>query len=300
MGNMEALKIRPMPRILSRCAATGLLMTIGCALLQVLCKRTILGISGRPEPAFLAQVFACYFITGFLFALGFLRFGGAMPGRTTLARAFIYAAVVNVAVFLGNIVNLIAFDYSGLFDLFTRYKVLQYATALADLVNFLIASLYLAALVKDLPVMGTPRKIKKREIVSSAIVGAFLFPTMGYGVFQLMDALFPTVFAIPAAARTWFSIGLWIPIVPTTGVFVPLFTLFIQDSIKGGTIHKSMKIAWISFLLYWLPGALFLLPFGYSLAQTAAFLAIMIPPLFLVTLSTAWISRAIRGTGSLS
>ncbi len=300
MGNMEALKIRPMPRILSRCAATGLLMTIGCALLQVLGKRTILGISGRPEPAFLAQVFACYFITGFLFAFGFLRFGGAMPGRTTLARAFIYAAVVNVAVFLGNIVNLIAFDYDGLFDLFTRYKLLQYATALTDLVNFLIASLYLAALVKDLPVMGTPRKIEKREIVASVLIGAFLFPAVGYGLFQLCDALFPSVFAIPAAARTWFSIGFWTPIVPTTGVFVPLFTLFILDFFKGGTIRKSVKIAGTSILLYWLPGALFLLPFGYSLAQTAAFVAILCPPLFLVTLSTAWISRAVRGAGARS
>ncbi len=300
MGNAEVLKIRPTPRILSRCAATGLLMTVGCVLLQVICRRGILGIAERPDPVFLAQMLACYFLAGSLFALGFIRFGCAMPGRTTLARAFIYALIVNVSIFFGNTVNLIAFDYDGLFDLFSRFKVIEYSKTLADLVNFLIASTYLAALTKDLPLMGTPRRLQGKEIAASIVVGAFLFPAAGYGLFKVFDALFPAVFAIPALARSWFSLGFWVPNIPTTGAFVPLFTLFILDSFKGGATGRGMKIAATILLLYALPGILFLLPEGFTPAQTVGFMVMLYPPLILVTLSTAWISRVIRGSGSFS
>ena len=290
-----AFGIRRMPRIVAVCSTVGVLMTVGCGLLQILIKRVILGIGNAPSPAFLAQVFACYFVTGFLFALGFHRFGNSMPGKTMLGKAFIYAAVVNVTVFLGNIVNMIAFDPDGLSDLFTPYKVLQYATALADLVNFLIASLYLAALVKNFPIRGTPRKIERKEIAVSMVVGAVLFPATGFGVFQLLDVLFPAVFAIPAAARAEFFMGFWIPTIPTTGICVPLFTLILLDSFKGGTVNKSMKIAGTGFLLYWLPAGIFILPFGYSIGQLAFFLVVMLPPLFIVTLSTVGISCAALG-----
>jgi hypothetical protein len=164
----------------------GMFLTIVGMVLQV-SKSIVLLQKTTPQLSFLIGVTICYIITGILFARGFYFIKNTLPGKSRAAKGFIYAILVFSTAWFANIIGMIAFDFTGTFDLMTSHKIDVYAITIVDAINLMLSGVVLGFIAEKKNSTANNRtalhkstsqtqRINRKGVVISSVIGFFLFP----------------------------------------------------------------------------------------------------------------------------
>ncbi|MBN1798795.1 MAG: hypothetical protein JW822_09460 [Spirochaetales bacterium] len=283
----ELIKARLNKNVLLKSLLIGGLTPVSGIILHIIKQRLFLPGNPPPDAQFLIAVSGLFFIMGFLFAVGFFLFRPEMPGRKNYIKALVFALLVNATAFSPNIIGMIAFDFTGKFDLFTNVKLENYATTAADFINICLIGLITGFLSRsqDKTVGQMPKKNRTR-LLPAVFFGAVLFPASCALLFFIADSLLSRVFNIPDHAKLWFYSGLFVPLCLTGGV-LPVFYRFAGRALSGNWIKKGISFTALFVLLFWLVCIVFVIPFGYSIWIALFFIGVTVPPLVFVVLLSA-------------
>lgn len=276
-------------RKIYKSALIGVYLTIQGMVLQL--GKNILFIHKEPPTVdFIIQVCILYFITGFLFALGFYILERVIPGKSRLSKGVIYALLVYFAMAFGNLIGVIGLDPSDRNDLCTPYKIDSYAIAFIDFINFFLGGVVLGLSAESENFVAVPiKKGGKRLLIASAI-GFFVFPALGYSLLKLVTLIVPLSMNFTPDAEARFYTGIFLPL-SVTGAMIPVFYLLVMDFFSGDWKEKGGKFFLFYYFFYWIINIVFGLPFGFSLQAVVAFLISSFVSLFVVILLSARILK---------
>jgi hypothetical protein len=276
-------------RILLSCVLLGISFPIFGVLLQVVAKRTLLGLGDPPTLELLLGGVILFFLTGFLFSFGFHLFRPYLPGKSIASKAFLYGLMIGLGIYFGNIVNFTAFDPAGSADPFSPYKIEQVLTAICDLANFLINGWLLGVIAQWTagPVDDTP---PARKIVWwPSLAGIAILPVIGVLGWNFWTPIFHVEYLVPVSQEIWFHMVFWTPLAFTCGVVIPLMYQIAEPLLAGRWIIKTGKFTLLHFLWYWVTLTLFIVPVGgMTWRDVFFFFAVSIPAIFLTALPAAW------------
>lgn len=224
-----------------------------------------------PTVDFIIQVCILFFITGFLFALGFYILEHVIPGKSRLSKGMIYALLVYFAMAFGNLIGVVGLDPSDQNDLFTPYKIDSYAIAFADFINFFLVGIVLGLSAKSENFMVVPIKKGGKRLLIASTIGFFIFPALGYSLLKLVTLIVPLSMNFTPDAEARFYTGIFIPL-SVTGAMIPVFYLSVMDFFSGDWKERAFKFFLFYYFFYWIINIVFGLPFGFSLQAVATFL----------------------------
>jgi hypothetical protein len=267
----------------------GLTFPILGFFLQVVGKRLLLGGGSPPTLRFIVGGVILFFFTGTLFSFGFHLIALFLPGRRMRAKAFWYSILIGTGIYLGNIVNFVAFDPAGGADPFSQYKITQALTAACDAANFLINGWLLGWVASRMEPAGDPPSSREKFLVWPSLAGLILFPVVGIAAWTIWTPVFGVGYLVPATRELWFQAVFWIPLALTCGVAVPLLYQVAEPLLSGRWWKKAGGFTLLHFLLYWVTLTLFIIPVGGMAWRDAFFFfAVALPALFAVSLPAAW------------
>jgi hypothetical protein len=289
-GNMLVKRIASLlnRRVLPACLLFGFTFPIFVFFLQVVMKRSLLGIVEPPTVELIAGGIILFFLAGFLFSFGYFLFLPYLPGKTAVSKALLYGLLIGFGLYFGNIVNFIAFDPAGGTDPFSMFKITHFATAVADLLNFLINSWLLSVVAgrmnsssaSDLP----PRKLAWMP----SLAGTIVFPAVGFLAWILFAPAFGVGYLVPSSWGTWFHLTFWIPLGLTCGVAIPLLYQIAEPLLSGNRLAKTAAFTLLHYGLYWVALILFIIPLsGMTWRDAFFFFAIAPPAIFAAALPAA-------------
>lgn len=201
-------------KIIIRCLLFGIYLTIQGMVLQV-GKAVLFFHSKPPAPDFIIEVTLLYFITGFLFALGYFLLIQAIPGKSKLSKGLNYSLLVYFGIAFGNLIGVIGFDFQGKYNLFTLYKIENYAIALADFINFTLAGTVLGLTSNKTTFSPSLKQMSGKKLMTASAAGFFVFPGLSAGLLKLVSFIIPLKLKIPSDRETWFYMGIFIPLTVT-------------------------------------------------------------------------------------
>lgn len=283
------------PKVLKKCLLTGILMMATGMVLQV-AKGQLFFKKAPPELGFIVGVVVAYIIMGFLYAFVFFIFRKTLPGGTPFRKGLIYSGLVSLIVMIPGDTGVIAFDFSGGFNLLTPPKIEDYVICMVDVLNLIIGGLIVSRMFKPDIQIRRSTPVPKLKVLVSGISGAVLFPLMMLALHLLAERILPLGIQIPESAKTWYYTALIAPSV-LTGLFLPLYYATVKETFRGRWPAKAFRFFLVIYLCYWTINNLFLLPFGYSLETVLFYLLISLPSLLaIIFLSGYIIEKAKRGT----
>jgi hypothetical protein len=249
-------------------------MTVYGLVLQVEKAQLILK-NKMPQLDFVVEVVIAYILMGFLFAVAFYFFRNVLPGKTAARKGLTYGMFVALVVLIPGGLGLNAFDFKGLFDLFTPFKIENYLIAAVDTTNMFFGGFVLSRLFKKDIELTEHSRFPKSGVLLSGILGAVLLPLLMFSFHILLEKILSIGLDFPDGVRGWYFIGL---LVPNTlaGGFLPLFYVCIADVFPDcGWVRRSWFFFLTVLICYEVINVAFILPFGYSL-QTVIFLFLFI------------------------
>jgi hypothetical protein len=273
--------------VIRKSALIGLYLTVQGMMLQ-LGKNLLFFHKKSPSVDFIIQVCILYFITGFLFALGFYLLDRFIPGRSRLSKGVSYALLVYFAVAFGGLIGVIGLDPLDTNYLFTPYKIDSYVIAISDLINFLLVGIVLGLSIKSENFKAVPRKKGGKRLMAASIIGFFAFPALGFILLKLTALVIPLSMGFTPAAEARFYSGTFIPL-SVTGAMIPVFYLTVMDFFPGDWKKKGVMFFLFYYFAYWAISIVFGLPFGLSTQAVAAFLISSFVSLFASILLSAGI-----------
>jgi hypothetical protein len=250
-----------------------------------------------PSLNFIIGVIMAYIAMGFLFSMSFYIFRNHLPGKTAFRKSMAHSMFAIFIVLVPGAVGMIAFDYDGLFNLLTPYKIESYFIAFVDVVNFIVGGSVLAKLFRNDIYNIDSNNYPKKKIVISGFIGGLLFPLLMFALHILAERMMPLGLNIPANAREWYYIGLISPYILTGGL-LPCFYFSVKETFIGSWINKVVQFFAVFFMGYWFMNFNFLIPFGYSVQTVLFYFAISIPSLFTVMILNGIIFRKPQGAVS--
>ncbi len=268
-----------------KCGFIGLFLTIVGMILQLL-KSKVLFHAKPPSFDFIIAVTIFYFLAGFLFALGYFIVKSAIPGKSRVTKGLFYALLVYFGIAFAGLIGIIGLDFVGRFDLFTSYKIENYAIALTDFINFMLTGMALGVVAEEKDINPIQYPFIKKRVVLSSVVGFFFFPILNILTFRFLTLFVSSGFNFPPEAEQWFYIGTFIPL-SVSGAIIPFFYSIVKNVFNGNVIQKGCKFFIYNYLCFWVINICFGLPFGFSLQAVGNFLISLIPPLIFLVLFSA-------------
>jgi hypothetical protein len=260
--------------------------------LQLVIKRLWLGIGQRPDMNMLIGVLVLFFLTGFLFALGFFLIRPYLPGKNPAAKSLYYGALIGAGIYFPNIVNFIAFDPSHSMDLFSPFKIEQYVTAGNDLINFLINGLILGFVTIRMEGARAESGTTAPLRYGPSIAGMVSLPAIGFLIWILFTPVFQVGYLIPAGHEVWFHLIFWIPLSIACGISIPILYQYYAPMFLGNWIINAFLFACIHFLMYWVTMTLFVIPTaGMNIIEAGFFFVIAFAMILAASLPAAWALR---------
>jgi hypothetical protein len=283
-----------------KCLFIGLFLTMVGMFLQV-SKSILLLQKNTPELSFIIGVTLCYMITGILFALGFYLIKNTLPGKSRAVKGFVYAILVFSTAWFANIIGMIAFDFTGTFDLITSYKIDIYATTVVDAINLMLTGVVLGIIAEKKNSTATPPfilqestfrtpRMNRKEVAFASVIGFLLFPISTFVFFKMVAWVIPSGINVPSDAEVWFNLSLFVPLI-VTGAILPIFYSLVRDSFAGSWLQKGTLFSTFFFLFYWLMVIVFVIPFGFRVIAVINFLVVSVFPIFLIILISARIKE---------
>jgi hypothetical protein len=262
-------------------------------LLQIVVKRGIFPVSDPPPTlGFIAAATTLFSLAGFLFAFGFHLFRPALPGRSARSKAFLYGVLIGLGIYFGNIVNFMAFDPAGGADPFSLYKITHIATAVCDLLNFIINGWLLGVVAERFPGPADSGRPVRPFLWRASLAGILIFPVIGFLAWSAWTPVFNVGYLVPAGQEVWFHLVFWTPLALTCGIAVPLMYRIAEPLLSGRWLAKAGTFTLLHFSLYWVTLILFVIPVsGMTWREVLFFTAIGIPAIFFTSLPAAWGSR---------
>lgn len=267
-------------KVILKCLFNGIIMMFSGMIIQV-AKGQLVFKKEPPTLSFVVGVMIAYIVMGFLFSIAFYIFKNNIPGKNVQQKSITHSLFCSFIVLVPGVIGMIAFDYDGLWNLLTPYKMEQYFIAVVDVVNFMIGGLVLAKLFKDDIQFSASIDFPKTAIVISGFIGTFLFPLLMFVFHGLAEMVIPLGLNIPGYARNWYYIGLLSPLILTGGL-LPWFYHVVKESFHGSWLTKSIRFFLVFFICYWFMNFSFLVPFGFSVQTVLFYLIISVPSLLTV------------------
>jgi hypothetical protein len=276
-------------KVILKSILIGIFLTVEGMTLQVLKGLFILR-KEAPGIGFIIQAAFFYFITGFLFALGYFIVKGNVPGRNRAMKGLVYALLVFFGVAFGNLIGVVGLDFEGGKNLFTAYKIEAYAITITDFVNFLVTGIILGLVAEGKGAGHAERAPLGKGALIAAVSGFIGFPTAIFLLFRLLEIFFPPVFAVPSGAEGWFYAGFFIPL-SITGAAIPLMYGVLRQSFHGSSARKGNAFFLYYYLCFWIINIAFGIPFGFSLWAVGYFLLSSAAPIYALAHISAWLLR---------
>ncbi|WP_371805216.1 hypothetical protein [Candidatus Lokiarchaeum ossiferum] len=260
-----------------KCLLTGVLMMISGMIMQVIKGQLALE-KEMPEFGFIISVAIVYTLMGFGYSIVFLMTKDYIPGRNPIQKGLTHGIFGSIVVLIPGVLGMTAFDHTGLFNLWTPYKLEQYFVCFVDVVNLLIGGVILAKFFKADIVINEPSKTPKRPIIITSLIGFILLPLLFLIFHFLGEFLLLFDYVVPSGAETWYYLALISPFALTGGL-LPLYYYKVKESFSGNWKNQSISFFILIFLGYYIMNFSFILAFGYSLQTVIFYLIISIPAL---------------------
>ncbi len=265
-----------------RGAIAGVVLMIGTIVVHGI-RTNLMGGDGPPEVAFFLGISACLVVNAFTLNAFYGAVRPALGGHW-LRRGATFAALVWGSVWFGNFLGALGRDYDGGADMFTPYKIEQYATFIADSFNLLGGCLCLALLARK-DVADTSPGSPSSSIVVHALIGLVALPAVIFGWSKVVSLGFGPGYSIPDDALAWHDVAIAAPLF-MSGLFVPVVHRAWASLYGAGGVRFAAAFV----ALVWLPNALFLLPLGYGVQALLYFSVVVGAPLF------AWAALCARSS----